>query len=108
MREVQAQLYQVKKISVIAQGADVLVREYLLGPGDSIPWHHHTRVTDHYYCLEGVVLVETRRRMRATNCIRRVRHCDASAGAPYIQSVRPTMPLPADSGVGEYDFIKEE
>ena len=60
MSQVEPQSYQVKKISMIAKGSDVLVREYALGPGEFIPWHHHTQVTDTYYSLEGRVLIETR------------------------------------------------
>ncbi len=109
MREVQAQLYQVKKISVIAKGDDVLVREYLLGPGDSIPWHHHTRVTDHYYCLEGVVLVET----RAPDARRELNPGESATVTPPLAhhisnpSAQPCRFL-LIQGVGKYDFIKEE
>jgi quercetin dioxygenase-like cupin family protein len=47
-------------VSVVAKGADVLVREYVLDPGELIPWHHHSQVTDRFFCLEGEVHVETR------------------------------------------------
>ena len=109
MSEVQAQLYQVKKISVIAKGANVLVREYVLGPGEFIPWHHHTEVIDHYYSLEGIVLIETRAPVgrrelnpgeSATVTPLTAHHVSNSSGKPcrflLIQ------------GVGKYDFVKEE
>ena len=35
-------------------------RLYTLAPGDVIPWHYHTAVTDWYFCLVGILRVETR------------------------------------------------
>ncbi len=109
MSEPADQPYQVKRISVIARGDDVLVREYLLRPGDSIPWHHHTQVTDHYYGLEGKVLIETRPPLE--------RH-ELTPGAsttvtpPTEHHVSNHFDEPCRfllvQGVGEYDFIKDE
>jgi quercetin dioxygenase-like cupin family protein len=59
-RRQQPQPYKVRRIHVVAKGADVLVREYTLDPGEFIPWHHHTDVADYYYGLEGTVRIETR------------------------------------------------
>jgi quercetin dioxygenase-like cupin family protein len=109
MSEVPAPLYQVKKISVIAKGADVLVREYTLGPGEFIPWHHHTQVTDHCYSLEGRVLIETRAPA--------ARHeLDPGGSATVIPPTAHQVSNPSDKpcrflliqGVGKYDFVKQE
>ena len=54
------QPYRVRRIHVVAKGANVLVREYALDSGEHIPWHHHTGVVDYYYGLEGTVVIETR------------------------------------------------
>jgi len=109
MDKIKLPPYQAKKISVIAKGADVLVREYVLGPGEFVPWHHHTQVTDHYYCLEGKVLVETR--APAT-------HRELASGGsttvtpPIAHHVSNVSGEPCRfllvQGVGEYDFVKEE
>ncbi|MBK5103921.1 MAG: cupin domain-containing protein [Burkholderiales bacterium] len=109
MSEDQPQPYKAKKISVIAKGADVLVREYELGPGEFVPWHHHTAVTDHFYCLEGTVLIETRapaarRELSPGESVTvtppTAHHVSGASGSPcrflLIQ------------GVGRYDFVKEE
>ena len=109
MSEVRAQLYQVKKISVIANGADVLVREYVLGPGEFIPWHHHTQVSDHYYGLEGVVRIESR-----APAVRRELNPGESASVtfPTAHHVSNSSRTPCRflliQGVGKYDFVKEE
>jgi len=46
------------KVNVIAKGSDVRVQERTLAPGNEIPWHYHTLVTDTTYCIEGTVRIE--------------------------------------------------
>ena len=46
MSEARPQPYKVRAIHVVAKGADVLVREYTLDPGEAIPWHRHSEVSD--------------------------------------------------------------
>ena len=109
MSEVQAQRYEVKKVSIIAKGSDILVREYVLGPGEFIPWHHHTEVTDHYYSLEGEVLIET----RAPDARRELNPGESATVSPptahhvFNSSDKPCRFL-LIQGVGKYDFVKEE
>jgi len=43
--------YTVKNIETIAEGSDMRARLYTLAPGDVIPWHYHTAVTDWHFCL---------------------------------------------------------
>ena len=42
----------------IAKGSDVGVQERTLSPGQQIPWHYHTIITDTTYCLDGTVQIE--------------------------------------------------
>ncbi|MGH7043302.1 MAG: cupin domain-containing protein [Acetobacteraceae bacterium] len=49
-----------RKPNVVVQTADVRVVEYVLAPGVAHSWHHHTQITDTFYCLEGLIGVETR------------------------------------------------
>jgi mannose-6-phosphate isomerase-like protein (cupin superfamily) len=46
------------QINWIARGSDVGVQERTLEPGQAIPWHYHTSITDTTYCLEGTVQIE--------------------------------------------------
>lgn len=46
------------KVNWIAKGSDVGVQERTLDPGQEIPWHYHTAITDTTYCIEGTVLIE--------------------------------------------------
>jgi quercetin dioxygenase-like cupin family protein len=108
MNETNARPYQVRKITVVLKGSDILVREYELGPGEVIPWHHHTQVSDYYYCLEGTTLVETREPQ--------ARHDLAPGDSATVTSPtvhRVSNPTAAAcrflliQGVGRYDFVKD-
>jgi mannose-6-phosphate isomerase-like protein (cupin superfamily) len=46
------------KVNWIAKGADVAVQERTLAPGQEIPWHYHTIITDTTFCVEGTVQIE--------------------------------------------------
>ena len=52
--------YTVKNIEAVAEGSDLRARLYTLAPGEVIPWHYHSAVTDWYFCLAGRLRVETR------------------------------------------------
>jgi len=45
-------------VNFIAKGSDVRVQERTLAPGNEIPWHYHTLVTDTTYCIDGAVRIE--------------------------------------------------
>jgi quercetin dioxygenase-like cupin family protein len=101
--------YKVARVSVVVKGADTLVREYVLEPGEVIFWHHHTEVSDFYYGLEGTTLVETREPPT---------HHELEPGG--TTSVTPPtvhrVSNPTDrrcrfllvQGVGHYDFVKAD
>ena len=104
----QLQPYTVRHIHVVARGADVLVREYTLDPGEFIPWHHHTEVSEHYYGLENTVVVETRGPAG--------RHeigvgQTATVTPPTAHRVSNPGSTPCRyllvQGVGKHDFVKE-
>lgn len=48
------------KTRVVAQTSSLRVVEYVLQPRETLPWHHHSEVTDRFYCLEGLVGVDLR------------------------------------------------
>lgn len=108
MNQAKPQPYKVRNIHVVAKGADVLVREYTLDPGETIPWHRHSDVSDYYYGLEGRVVVQTRDPA--------ARH-DLGAGQSatvtpsVVHQVSNTSDAPCRflliQGVGKYDFIRE-
>src|SRR5262249_26848059 len=52
--------YRVKSIEPVAVGSDVQARLFTLAPGEAIPWHFHSSVTDWYFVLQGTLSIETR------------------------------------------------
>ena len=51
--------YEVKSVQPINGGSDMQARLFTLGPGDTVPWHCHTKTSDHYFVLEGVLTILT-------------------------------------------------
>ena len=107
MSQAKPQPYKVCDIHVVAKGADVLVREYTLDPGEAIPWHRHSEVTDYYYGLEGMVVIETRNPP--------ARHeigvgQSATVKPPTVHHLSNPGTQPCRfllvQGVGKYDFVK--
>jgi len=52
--------YTVKSVETVAAGQDLRVRAYTLAPGELIPWHSHSEITDDFFVLSGELTVETR------------------------------------------------
>lgn len=52
--------YEVERRETVAETGALRVRLYTLAAGQEVPWHYHTRVTDTFFCLEGILSVETR------------------------------------------------
>jgi quercetin dioxygenase-like cupin family protein len=57
--EIMSEAYvRAGNVDWVAKGTDVGVQERALGPGQEIPWHYHTTITDTTYCLAGSVRIE--------------------------------------------------
>ena len=109
MTETRPEPYKVRSIRVIAKGADVLVREYVLDPGEAIPWHRHSEVSDYYYGLDGTVVIETRApAARYEVGVGR----SATVTPPTVHHVSNPAARPCRflliKGVGKYDFVRTE
>ena len=60
MAEPYIRPYVVERREVVAETDTLRVTIMTLAAGQEVPWHHHSRVTDTFYCLEGALSVETR------------------------------------------------
>jgi quercetin dioxygenase-like cupin family protein len=54
-----AEPYDVKSIEVLARGEGYFVRAYVYAPGQEVPWHRHSEVTDLTCCVSGEITLET-------------------------------------------------
>ncbi len=52
--------YTVKNIELVAEAKDLRAQLFTLAPGEEIPWHWHSHITDRFYCLFGTLRIETR------------------------------------------------
>lgn len=103
--------YSVQNIRVIVAGSDVQVREFTVAPGEEIPWHYHTRVTDWCYCLEGMVRAETRQTEASTVSVQELSpgqscHIDAGIIHRLTNGGTDTCRYLLVQGGGRYDFHK--
>jgi len=103
----QSQGYTVKAIEPVAIGSDVQARVFTLAPGEVIPWHFHSAVTDWYFVLEGTLSIETRAPAD---------HSELAVGGAYHIAPKTAHLISNRSegdtrfllvqGVGPYDFLK--
>ena len=60
MAQPDARPYVIERREVVAETDTLRVAILTLAPGQEVPWHYHSRITDTFYCLEGVLSVQTR------------------------------------------------
>lgn len=61
METVDQRKYAIENRELVAQTHGLRVQVLTIGPRQRVPWHRHTRITDTFFCLEGPMVVETRR-----------------------------------------------
>jgi quercetin dioxygenase-like cupin family protein len=94
-----------EKTRIIAQTPGLRVVEYVLHPGDMLPWHHHSNVPARFYCLEGLTSVEFRAPPRQT-LLRPGESCVVSQGVVHRSgnAAAGVCRYLLVQGVGTYDF----
>ncbi len=98
--------YEVAGRETVAEGADLRVQVLTLGAGQSVPWHFHTAISDHFVCLEGSLVVETRA-PRATHELAPGQRCTVGPKTAHTAHGRDGTPCKfmVIQGVGAYDFL---
>src|SRR5271167_13342 len=95
----QSQGYAVKAIEPVAVGSDVQARLFTLAPGETIPWHFHSAVTDWYFVLEGALSIENPGPRRPPRAPHRPDLPHNSENRPFdLQPLRSRYPLPVGTG----------
>ncbi|MDA0218765.1 MAG: cupin domain-containing protein [Proteobacteria bacterium] len=98
--------YEIDGTETVAEGADLMVSILTLGPGQSVPWHYHSEITDSFVCLEGELVVET----RAPRAVHRLLPGGRCAVAPMTAHFVHGLDGSACrflivQGVGVYDYV---
>ena len=101
--------YTIEAREVVAAVKGLRISILTVGPGQCVPWHHHSEVTDTLFCIEGPMQVET----RAPDERRTLAPGDTTAVTPG----QPHRVSGVDSGrckfliiqgVGNYDYIPDD
>ena len=104
---VQSQGYTVKAIEPVAVGSDVQARLLTLAPGETIPWHFHSAVTDWYFVLEGTLSIETRAPAdRRDLAVGEIYHIAPKTAHLITNRSEADTRFLLVQGVGLYDFLK--
>ena len=97
--------YAVVDYEVFAETPDLRMVAITLGPGQEVPWHWHSNVSDHMICLIGPMVVEMRAPReaielnageRCTVPVRRAHRVSGKGGGPCKFAIL--------QGIGTYDF----
>ncbi len=97
--------YTVTRTEIVAEVPDLRVVDITLAPGECVPWHWHSRVTDRFVCLEGHLKVETRG-PRETFFLDPGGRCEVPAGRVHRVSGagEGRARFLVIQGVGAYDY----
>lgn len=98
----------VRDIKRIYQLDGIQVSHIALDPGEEIPWHHHSEVSDTFFAARGPVTIETRNPTRSLQ-LETGQTFQAVVGQPHRVSNQTgsTIEFLLIQGVGRYDFIAE-
>lgn len=96
-----------KRARIVLQTPDVRIVEYVLNPGDLHSWHHHSEVTDRFYCLEGVIEVT----LRDSAQTRRLQPGETFTIPPGVvhragNGAAGVSRYLLVQGIGRYDYVK--
>lgn len=106
MTDDESPKYPLERRELIAESHGLRVRVLTIGPGQRVPWHRHTAISDTFFCLEGPMVVESRGPDE--------RHLLGVGDSLCVPAGRPHTVFGLDSarcrfvivqGVGEYDYI---
>lgn len=99
-------LYEVERRARHAERPGFRISELQLSPIQTVPWHHHTSISDTFYVLEGqmrLFLQKPKEEVRLGPGQSYV----AVAGRPHLVTNAGTTSLTflVLQGIGEYDYV---
>lgn len=92
----------------VLQTEDVRVRVMPLGQGEIVPWHTHSVVTDHMFCLSGRICVRAAE-PEEEFVLGPGQRCTIRPGRPHrVENLGEAAEYLLVQGVGRYDFKRLE
>jgi quercetin dioxygenase-like cupin family protein len=98
--------YQTEERVTLAEAPGLRVRRLRLAPGQSVPWHAHTEITDTFFCMEGPMVVTTRE-PDAEHVLQPGDALAVPPGRPHLVTGRDggACRFMIVQGVGSYDYV---
>ncbi len=100
------QTYAIEGRDLVLNVDGLRVQVLTLGPGEAVPWHYHTEITDIFVAIEGRVLIETLAPARRHD-LTPGRHCVVQAGTAHTvySASGERCRFTIIQGVGVYDYV---
>ena len=97
--------FTIEDTVIVVETPDLRVVRLTLAPGQCVPWHWHSNITDHFVCLEGSMTVES----RAPKAFHELGPGDECAVGPKTAHVvtnvgEGRVRFLAIQGIGAYDY----
>lgn len=97
--------FHVRNIDIVEETPTLRVLDMTLEPGEKVPWHWHSEISDRFYCLTGNVDVESRAPHHLYHLTGGKDCVVAAKVAHEVRNVgRETARLVLVQGVGAYDY----
>ncbi len=101
--------YEVEAREVVAESPELKVVILTLAPGQAVPWHYHSHITDTFFCLEGPMVIRTRGGKRQTELAAGQRYDIPPRTAHHVSGKEGgRCKFALVQGVGAYDFVPVE
>jgi quercetin dioxygenase-like cupin family protein len=101
--------YDATSIEIVVDTPTLRVLDAIFSPGQCVPWHRHSQVTDYFWVVEGRLQVETRCPDQVLE-IGPGGYCAVAAGCEHrVTNVGDTSCRVVNlQGFGAYDFVRPE
>ena len=98
--------YRISGRYLVSEADGLRVQVLTLGPGEAVPWHYHSSVSDIFVGVEGTTVVETRA-PRARHELAPGEHCVVSPRTAHEVTAKDGRGcrFTVIQGVGAYDFV---
>ena len=104
-----ARAYEVENREMIAETPTLRVVVLTLAPGQAVPLHYHSEITDTFLCLEGPMVVTTQGGRRKTELAVGESHAVPPRTAHHVSGRDGgRCKFAIVQGIGTYDYVPVE
>ena len=97
--------YKVEKREIVAQVSNLRMLILTLAPGQEVPWHFHSEVTDTFFCMDGPMVIHTKEPAEQTQLIAGQSHAIPAGKAHRVTGLEGgRCKFAILQGIGKYDF----